>query len=530
MKSKEQILTEIDNALYNSQTREDILKKRIADYITVEHSEIIRELNKDLPEYLAKIIADDSIKLIIGKNNIGATLSEMKEILGLLPLDKICRKYNIIIFLLIMIYNNILISYKDFFTNILRCNNITVEEKEKRIINYFNADNNSYFAVKYFIENGIIVVGDLKGFNTSFIRWILAISEAKADIFRYCYQYCIYKHIGADVTELEAINLPDNIKNDDRLLMLHFAEEQSKEFYNAYIEVKNNLEDIKVINNKNVIIQKSKQLTELLSKPIRVTDKQLAGNRPLAMCLKDILEENKITNLTEYNITKVINIISLLIARGQHKGETDTVSEYVTTINELGNISAGYSPNEEEKIDIYNALVVLDRIYLYQYKNKKETAVKVCTILKMENDTTNSNNEREHSRNIPNGKITLGIAKDILHQSIITTTEIEAKTIKFIKGEIKSRFINQIKLKEHKEEEALLNEVFGYSNRLEAAGKDQIKIQKAKDYKRKKQNEHKKKIGEFFTELKNKGIIESWERTENRQGKIIYSWKKKKIN
>lgn len=519
MKSKEQILAEIDNVLVEDW--ETNLNKRIADYLTLTHTNNINLLSEIYPKELAKIIADDSTQLILGENHFGATLSEMKEILT--PLDPLHIKNTLgaVIFSLLVEYNNILLAYKEFVTDILRNDNITVEDKEKRITDYLNRSDHSYFAVKYFIVSGVIVVGDLAGLTTSFVGWLLGVAEAKANICSYCHKYHIAKQIGATVKELETIKTPEQIKKEDRNLMLNFAEEQSKEYTRIY-----------QYTPQDKTISISRSFTKILSEPIRVTNKEATGDIPIDVYLmkekkgEQLKEQKKEKGviINQYSFKKTISALRFLEATVKAK-ETDEIKEIKTTLTELAYYSTGYKPGSKEKKEIWETLKELNKIYIaYANKNKLE-AVKVCTIWKMEHYLNVDKEDDE----IVNGEITLHIPKEKHNENRIFTTTAEIlNTQKRIKGLPRTNFIEQLRLKTHKNENELADVVFGYSERLEAAGEDKIKIKKAKDYKRKKQSEHKEQLQKWFEEETKNGIIKSWKREKGSNQDYIYKWEKRK--
>jgi hypothetical protein len=111
--------------------------------------------------------------------------------------------------------------------------------------------------------------------------------------------------------------------------------------------------------------------------------------------------------------------------------------------------------------------------------------------------------------------------------TLITYGDIQ-KLQKAAKGAAQHHFNGQILSKSHKREDDLLNEVFGYDEKIDEAKRNNATEQDIKDirtYIRKKKPSHKKQLLKMFEKAQADGII-VFERYENSKGETVYKWER----
>ena len=100
------------------------------------------------------------------------------------------------------------------------------------------------------------------------------------------------------------------------------------------------------------------------------------------------------------------------------------------------------------------------------------------------------------------------------------------------KGQAENHFRYQIISKGQKEENALLNEVFGYDTLLkeiEVSGGTADDVAKAKRNIDKHRSRDKRRIAAWFEDYKTKGWLSSYTYTKNGKKEYIYKWKRGNI-
>jgi len=251
------------------------------------------------------------------------------------------------------------------------------------------------------------------------------------------------------------------------------------------------------------------------------TPKMTQGILPIKAFITDYMKRNHLTEqVTPRTVEKVIEGVNLLQnlynvkpVGGQYKLETN-ISEFAELI--------GYKDaNQTEKLEIMRALQVLDGLYLAVWRSNGLEALRVFTI------------QRIGLAGELTGKLTLNVYADVMkgRPNLISYKDFNDMR-KNAKGQAEHHFRNQIIAKGQKEENALLNEVFGYETLLDEiaqSGGTAEDIAKAKRNIEKHKSRDKRRLAKWFEEYKQRGWLVWYTYTRNPKGEYIYKWKRGNI-
>ena len=187
---------------------------------------------------------------------------------------------------------------------------------------------------------------------------------------------------------------------------------------------------------------------------------------------------------------------------------------FKTNISKFAELCGFADANDEQKRGILTALGVLDGMYLVAWRPKGPTAVRVLSIREI-----GLTGEAK-------GDLLLDVTTDAMkgRPQLIAWDDFKALRQR-AKGLAENHFRYQIISKGHKEENALLNEVFGYDNKIAEAEKLgtpedlatvrlNIKAHKPRD---------RKKLQKWFEDYQRKGYIKYSKKT-NLKGETVYKW------
>ena len=237
---------------------------------------------------------------------------------------------------------------------------------------------------------------------------------------------------------------------------------------------------------------------------------------PISTVINGFLTRNpEALTVTPLILQKAIEGINLLqqLRRTQPVNGLYSLDTNLTEFSEL----CGYSDaNEQEKQQLLTALRIIDGIFLVLWKPTGQIAQRIFTLERFGLTGTEAGRLRMHVyasgfRGRPN---------------LVSIAEIEAMK-RNEKGEAKRHFRGQILSKGQKEENALLDEIFMYSDKIREAEQtgDAEQLDAAKEYRRKKFSRDKDKMRRWFAEWEKQGII-SYKITQNKAGKTVYSWQR----
>lgn len=252
------------------------------------------------------------------------------------------------------------------------------------------------------------------------------------------------------------------------------------------------------------------------------TPKMAKGILPIQAFITDYMTRHHLTEqVTPRTVEKVIEGINLLQRLYNVKPNENGQYTFKTNLTEFSELIGFTDANQTQKVEIMRALQVLDGLYLAVWRSEGLKAVRVFTIQEI------------GITGIYAGKLTLQVNADVMkgRPNLISFKDFDAIR-KASKGQAENHFRYQILSKGQKEENALLNEVFGYDTLLkeiELSGGTAEEITKAKRNIEKHKSRDKRRVAKWFEEYRAKGWIVSYTYTRNGKGEYIYKWKRGNI-
>lgn len=228
--------------------------------------------------------------------------------------------------------------------------------------------------------------------------------------------------------------------------------------------------------------------------------------------------------VTPYTVEKAIQGLNML-QRFNHAAPVGGWFTYETNITEFSRLCGYDNANLEERTALMHSLMILRDLYVIVWKPKGRVAIQLLTVPEI-----GVSGELK-------GQFKLQVNAQALkgHQNYTTLGDVR-KMQKEAKGQAQTHFNSQLIAKGQKEENALLNEVFGYDTMLTDAtgntGDERVNpdaVRNVKEYIRKNKPNHRKKIAKWFEDYKRNGILESYSRTQNARGEYIYKWKRRNV-
>lgn len=251
------------------------------------------------------------------------------------------------------------------------------------------------------------------------------------------------------------------------------------------------------------------------------TPQMTKGILPIQAFITDYMTRHNLTEqVTPRTVEKVIEGINLL----QRLHNVRPVGGYYTfrtNITEFSELIGFKDANQTEKLEIMRALQVLDGLFLAVWRSDGCKAVRVFTL------------QQIGVSGVYTGQLVLQVNADVMkgRPNLISFGDFDAIR-KAAKGRAENHFRYQILSKGQKEENALLNEVFGYDTLLkeiELSGGTAEDIVKAKRNIDKHKSRDKRRVATWFVEYRQKGWLLSYTYTRNGKGEYVYKWRRGNI-
>lgn len=235
---------------------------------------------------------------------------------------------------------------------------------------------------------------------------------------------------------------------------------------------------------------------------------------PIQAFINDYMQRKGLTDaITPRTVEKTIEGLNLL-QRIQRATPVNGRYTFNTNISKFAELCGFTDANDEQKRDILTALGVLDGMYIAVWRPKGISAVNVLNIREI-----GLTGEAK-------GELILDVTTDAMkgRPRLVTWDDFKALRQQ-AKGLAENHFRYQIISKGHKAENALLNEVFGYDNKIAEAQKLgtpedlatvrlNIKAHKPRD---------RKKLQKWFEDYQRGGYIR-YSTTRTPQGETVYKW------
>ena len=235
---------------------------------------------------------------------------------------------------------------------------------------------------------------------------------------------------------------------------------------------------------------------------------------PIQAFINDYMQRKGLTDaITPRTVEKAIEGLNLL-QRIQRVTPVNGRYTFKTNISKFAELCGFTDANDEQKRDILTALGVLDGMYIAVWRPKGISAVNVLNIREI-----GLTGEAK-------GELILDVTTDAMkgRPRLVSWDDFKALRQR-AKGLAENHFRYQIISKGHKAENALLNEVFGYDNKIAEAQKLgtpedlatvrlNIKAHKPRD---------RKKLQKWFEDYQRGGYIR-YSTTRTPQGETVYKW------
>mgnify|MGYP006874634701 CR=1 FL=1 len=386
-------------------------------------------------------------------------------------------------------------------------------------------------ALMYLFDRRFFTLKDFDGIEREqVITWLDGL-ESWANVGKYALYYTIAKlELGATPEELNTIAAPPHPRAKEFApAYCENVEHKINELYGKVVElveadtpqereqVKQEVEAWDSKTNAAEVIRVPQNFAIIQSRPLYgATDGEQAKDiLPISAFIEYYLKGKNIS-LSPIIAERAIQGVNLLQRFYKVKPEN---GKYVfnTNISKFAEACGYADANDEQKKQLLAALLVLNDMYVVVWKPKGRAAIKVITV-----------QEIGLSGDVK-GDLKIEVTAEAMkgRPTLITYGDIQ-KLQKAAKGAAQHHFNGQILSKSHKREDDLLNEVFGYDEKIDEAKRNNATEQDIKDirtYIRKKKPSHKKQLLKMFEKAQADGII-VFERYENSKGETVYKWER----
>ena len=390
----------------------------------------------------------------------------------------------------------------------------------------------------------IVEPSDFSGIEPELTNKYLAYVEAGAGIDYYVNYYYIAKYaLNATPDELKEIDFPPIFETFERAQ--EYAERISTQ---RYRNVQEKGAEVARMITADTVEEAERARKEITKQPdtepepqetVRIpetfallgsrdvyasvdgTPQMAKGILPIQAFITDYMARHHLAEqVTPRTVEKVIEGVNLL-QRLHNVRPVEGHYTFETNLSEFSELIGFTDANQTQKVEIMRALQVLDGLYLAVWRSDGLHGVRVFTI----QDIGITGEAR--------GKLTLRVNADVMkgRPNLISFKDFDAMR-KASKGQAENHFRYQILSKGQKEENALLNEVFGYDTLLkeiELSGGTAEEIVKAKRNIEKHKSRDKRRVAKWFAEYKAKGWLLSYTYTRNGRGEYVYKWKRGNI-
>lgn len=486
------------------------------------------------PETLETLIHDYAL-VFVGGYSFEATPPQMIEALKLLKPTKafLIDRYGL--------FFGLLLNYAKTLEVNRTLREILKKDNPNREIDltsfYSQSPATMILAAEWLITKGIITAKDFEGLPPETITRFLTACDVMADMARYAQLYFTSKHaLSATTEELHAIPYPKQFRTADDAHT--FAERLAKDLNDKMAEMAAKVgaildadtveemhkaqakanETIKTATVEAINI--NNRLATILSRDIySASDATAAQIVPISKTITHLFKRGEIDAITAFNVEKAVEGLQMLQAFERGVEQSDGRILYDISINKFVDRAYGRDATQDEITALINALRLLNNIYLVTWKpNGKREAVAAVHLAKYE--MNEKGNPTGNMRITLDPKLTKGKPNFIM---LADYNEMKKRA----KRQAQNHFRNQISSKAQKEENALLDAVFGYQRMRDETDGSAEELKGVAEFIRKHKSKHRKQIIEMFEAYQTAGWL-TYTRKENDKGEIIYKWRKSK--
>lgn len=508
---------------------------RISQYINDRLTPIREAVAPFVTPETLEILIHDYALVFVGGFDFEATPPQMIEALKLLKPTKafLIDRYGLY-FGLLLNYTKTL-EVNRTLRHILRKDN---PNRELDLVAFYTQSPATLvMAAQWLLTKGIITAEDFEGIPPETITRFLTACDVMGDMARYAQLYFTSKHaLSATTEELHAIPYPKQFKTADDAHA--FAERLAQDLNAKMAEMSakidaalnavataDTLEDFKQAQEqaKTATVEAiniNNRLAVMLSRDIyTASDATAAQVVPVSKTIAHLFNKGEIDAITAFNVEKAVEGLQMLQAFERGVEQPDGRILYEISISKFTDRAHGRDATQEEKLAMIEALKLLNTVFLVSWKpNGKREAVAAVILSKYEMDAT--------GQIIGNISITLDPKLTKGKPNLISFADYQSMK-KQAKRQAQNHFRNQILSKAQKEENDLLDAVFGYQRMRDETDGSAEQLKGVAEYIRKKKAQHRKQIIEMFEAYQNAGWL-TYTRKANDKGEIIYKWRKSK--
>lgn len=507
----------------------DILTRCRAYYSTMI-GDVEKYLNNSgLTEETITAIKRDYILALCGYYNFTTTLSQMAEAMNNLKNPGrafLIDRYGLYR-LLLQQYSKIIRVVSDYVDRVKEADT----ETKRRYIETFNPDNAR--AAAWAMERDFIRFFDFEGVDAQTVTRFADTVDFYSVSTDYCnfYHLCKYAY-KATPEELGTIAPPEDLKHAYEDGFTNFLDKFCKgaeqdlsdtaKMYADALETPNpdigqwNPNGVKLSVNLTTIQQKPIEVhTEYITDPISI--RTLIANSPTKY--KGVEYAGLVTEGTINKVIEGLNAMRSWGKNGKVKPDVDKILHYNVSMEDFTKICGYKDANQRDRLALLFGLQMLSNLYVRCDRPVRKPGKKT----KYKSGWLQIFNLRYFADDL--SLITIEIAADKLGGEL---TLVSPETYKKIQGRniglSERRFIMQILGKDNKNEEDLVNECFGYEDKLKWALSEDLKD--VQTYIRKNKTRDRQKVQKWFDKYTGMGVIRIYTRTQNKAGEWIYKWKR----
>lgn len=422
---------------------------------------------------------------------------------------------------------------------------IPAQDKALYMAEVMSVKNADYFqAFEYLKNKGYATPLDFVGCTTSDVRAFLDKAQEWADVAAYG-SFCVLvrgAYAGAD-EDIQKI-LPPPLFKYGQTGAGKWAEhrfEEIQKHLNQYALRVADLIDAETQAEREKAKAEAEAAEEKLTEPIRMPERvglilsrdvfispQGAAGRdilPIQVAINEYMKKHPefVGNLTPRTVEKAIEGVNML-PRWHRVAPANGLYSYKTSINEIARGAGMELANEDERKALLQSLLLLNGLYVVVWEPKGRKALRVLSVRSFGLDGKIA------------GEIELDIPAEVIkgRPNLIDAVGFE-KMRQEAKGLWQNHLRNQLLSKGQKEEQALLNEVFGYDTMLVEATHGTgdtttyaAEVKAAREYIRKNKSRDRKKLVAQLDKYAEMGAI-TYTCTTNAKGETIYKWKAGKL-
>lgn len=504
----------------------------IATTYYTNHADIIRDnlIKDNVSEDIIEAVINDYSAALVGQFKISLTPEQMIELLKKVrPYKAYFWDKYVLYWGLMKFYIGALDLLREY-TKVFKSSDTTIDAKNTFIEKHNTLDD--AICLKFLKDIECIKITDFEGIDRQkIINW-LDDMDILADFCKYAEYYTISSlAFNATDEQLKAIHPPipkaveiaQKYTNEIRNFLNNQADKMAQ-----YIEADNIADREKIkkevdnwekktsndppyVIGHNIAIMQSRDL-------YTSTDAKARDILPITAHIDDYMTihgyDKKISSLI---VEKAVMGINLLQRIHQEKIQNGHYT-FHTTISEFANVSYGWDANEEEKMEMLHALKILHNVYIVVWRPTGRVAIQLVAL----KEIGLSDDEK--------GKITIEVTAEAMtgDERPISASDFK-KLQQASKGQAQNHFNGQILSKGnkgHKREEDLLDEVFGYTfkideARMHNATDSDIRLIQRKIAKNKTNN--RKQLLRMFERAQADGLI-TFTTRKGKDGKTVYEW------